>query len=262
MNQIIYVGKHLLTFSVTRHAHSNWEFIYCTGGEGALVFDDFTLPYREGDIALIPPYVPHSNQSSDGFTNIHINMADPTLFFKSPLIIRDDSNRFIFNAFSGAFYQYSSAPGQQTPLLAAYGNLIACHLSAHDSEPKLSAVTREIRSSIINNYPDCNYELDVYLRSFPFSYDYLRKLFKKEIGVTPHRFLTDMRLQAAAESLGSDYADAGSISEVARMCGFREPLYFSRIFKNKYGVSPSVYQRDRSGAAKPADGSSMKILLP
>ena len=46
------------------------------------------------------------------------------------------------------------------------------------------------------------------------------------------------------------------------MCGFREPLYFSRIFKNKYGVSPSAYQQNRSRAEEAADGESMKIMLP
>ena len=262
LNEIIYAGKHLLTFSVSRHAHSNWEFIYCTSGEGTLIFDDFSLTYAEGDIALIPPYVPHSNQSLDGFTNIHVNLANPTLALKSPLIVRDDSNRFILNAFTGAFYEYSTAPGHQTRLLSVYGDLIVCHMAERLAAPKFSGVVREIISSITNNYPDCNYELDVYLRSLPFSYDYLRKLFKKEIGVTPHKFLTDMRLQTAAESLSSDYGDAGSISEIARMCGFREPLYFSRVFKNKYGVSPSAYQQDRSGTTAPVDDASMKIMLP
>ena len=123
-------------------------------------------------------------------------------------------------------------------------------------------MVREIVNSITNNYPDANFELDVYLRSLPFSYDYLRKLFKKELGVTPHKFLMDMRLQTAAESLSSDFGDAGNISEIAHMCGFREPLYFSRVFKNKYGVSPSAYQQRQLASSSHADSESMKIILP
>lgn len=262
MNQIIYVGKHLLTYSVTRHAHTNWEFIYCTGGEGFLTFDDLTLSYGEGDIAVIPPYVPHTNDSSEGFTNIHINMADPTLSLKTPTIIKDDSNRFIRNAFAGAFYHYSSAPGQQTPILLAYGTLVASYLSSYQEAPAYSKVVSEIESNIIQNYPDPNYELDTYLRSFPFSYDYLRKLFKKEVGVTPHQYLIDKRLQTAAESLCSPLVDGSNISEIARMCGFREPLYFSRIFKSKYGVSPSRYQLSKvDGSLSAQDPESMKITL-
>ena len=36
MNEIIYAGKHLLTYSVSRHAHGSWELIYCTRYEGFL----------------------------------------------------------------------------------------------------------------------------------------------------------------------------------------------------------------------------------
>lgn len=247
LNQIIYVGKHLLTYSVTRHTHSGWEFIYCTGGTGALAFEDRVLTYSSGDIAVIPPGIPHRNESVEGFTNIHINMDDPTLSIKQPCILRDDKRRSILAAFESVFYHFSLSPGQQTPLLIAYGNLIAAYLSAYQETPGYSEVVSLIESNILQNYPDCNYELDTYLRSFPFSYDYLRKLFKKEVGVTPHQYLVDKRLQTAAESLCSPFADGSNVSEVARMCGFREPLYFSRIFKSKYGVSPTKYQKQKTG---------------
>ncbi|MBQ5777968.1 MAG: AraC family transcriptional regulator, partial [Oscillospiraceae bacterium] len=29
------------------------------------------------------------------------------------------------------------------------------------------------------------------------------------------------------------------ISEISRMSGYNDPLYFGKVFKNKYGVSPS-----------------------
>ena len=74
MNRIIYVGKHLLTFSVTTHAHSSWELVYCTSGEGRFCFESVTLPYREGDLIVIPPFISHRNESEQGFTNIHMNM--------------------------------------------------------------------------------------------------------------------------------------------------------------------------------------------
>ena len=93
MNNIIYVGKHLLTLSVGRHAHNSWELVYCTEGSGAFHFDDFDLNYKKGDIVVVPPLVPHGNTSSDGFTNIHLNLTDTALPFKSPVIIQDDSNQ-------------------------------------------------------------------------------------------------------------------------------------------------------------------------
>ena len=79
MNHIIYVGKHALTWTVSRHLHKGWELIYCTSGGGELVFADRTLRYAANDVAIIPPMVPHSNVSTEGFTNIHMNLTDAAL---------------------------------------------------------------------------------------------------------------------------------------------------------------------------------------
>ncbi len=77
MNDIVYAGKHAVTFRVPRHEHDTWELIYCTGQGGELRFDDFSLPYAVGTVAVIPPFTPHSNVSQNGFTNIHVNPASP-----------------------------------------------------------------------------------------------------------------------------------------------------------------------------------------
>ncbi len=264
MNDIVYAGKHSVTLSVSRHAHNTWELIYCTGGQGHFDFDnDLTIPYEKGTIVIIPPNTPHSNGSSEGFTNIHLNMSNTTMNFKAPFSIMDDSNQFIYNAFSAAFFHFYGDPDRKPMLLSAYGDLIACYLSAYRKVNRLSPIVEEIESNIIQNYPDCNYMLDEYLLSLHFSYDYLRKLFKKELGVTPHKYLQDKRLKTAADMLRSNYSDSGSIAEIAQTCGFREPLYFSRMFKKKYGVAPSYYinsaQNDVPDPNQTSD--SMKIIL-
>ena len=262
MNDIIYAGKHSLTRNVSRHAHSSWELIYCTGGDGELIFDDGTeLSYDTGTVVAIPPYLSHENRSRLGFTNIHLNIQDCTLTGKTPVVVTDDSNSFILNAFSAAYHHFCGSGGQRAMLLDIYGDLIVCYLTSYQNLPTHSRVVDEIESNIIQNYPDCNYELDSYLRSFPFSYDYLRKLFKKELGVTPHKYLIDKRLQTAAEQLRAGNL-SGNITEISRLCGFREPLYFSRMFKKKYGVAPSYYVENAGGTTPEEDADSIKIQVP
>ena len=54
-----------------------------------------------------------------------------------------------------------------------------------------------------------------------------------------------------------------SVTDVARMCGFREPLYFSRMFKKKYGVAPSFYVQSRQGTDNaPILNSDLMKVLP
>ena len=262
LNDIIYAGRHSITLDVSRHFHNTWELVYCTGGNGTFLFDDLALPYVLGDVVVIPPMVPHTNRSDEGFTNIHLNLSDAVLAFSQPMLVRDDSNGFILDAFNAAYFHYQKRE-EEPLLLSAYGSLIAAHiLTLARQKRSYSKIITEIESTIIRNYADYNFELDSYLRALPFSYDYLRKLFKKELGITPHQYLADLRLHSAADLLYSGEANY-SVSEIALLCGFREPLYFSRMFKKKYGVSPSYYVPERRQALSesPTDSDSTKIRL-
>lgn len=68
---------------------------------------------------------------------------------------------------------------------------------------------------------------------------YLSKLFKEETGVSFINYLTDCRLEKAKELLQKkEY----SIKEITAMTGYNDQNYFSRLFKNKFGISPSEYR--------------------
>lgn len=258
MNNILYVGKHALTWTVSRHIHKSWELIFCTGGSGEMIFDDRTLAYGVNDVAIVPPMIPHSNASREGFTNIHMNLTDPALTYAEPLIIRADSNGFLRDAFTAAFYYWSEASAEYT-LLPLYGQLIVAYLTQYRPIRRHSETVQQIEDNILQHYPDCTYDLNAYLGSLPFNTEYLKKMFKKETGLTPLQYLTDRRLENAASTL-STFWGKGNISETARMCGFSDPLYFSRLFKKKYGVSPRNYTPETAAPA-PSGPDEVKIMV-
>ncbi len=259
MNDITYVGKNTVLNTVSRHAHESWEFVYCTRGSGTFLFDDRSLDYHEGDVVVIPPMTPHSNAGTDDPQNIHINMVSPALSFSVPLIITDDPSRFLLDTFQAVFFHFYSDRKEASALLSVYGDLVICYLAAYRAGSTLTPIVAQIENNIIANYADSGYELDSYMHSLPFSYDYLRKLFQKELGVTPHRYLVDKRLKMAAELLMTD-AGAGTwaIGDIAPMCGFSDPLYFSKMFKKRYGVAPRYYPEYcvKNAAARPGTDSS------
>jgi len=57
-------------------------------------------------------------------------------------------------------------------------------------------------------------------------------------GTTVARDIWDARLERAHERLVADPADPGSITEIARSCGFVDLAGFSRMFRRRYGMSP------------------------
>ncbi len=240
-NEIVYIGKNLITFSMHRHSHENWELVYCTKGGGEFLFENSSIKYSEGDIVVIPPDTLHANNSVEGFTNIHINIENAMLSFKEPVIISDDGEKHILNSFNDAFYFYNSAIDNKALILAAFGNLIVNYVIAFHNTKPLREVTDMIKNDIMKNFTDCGYELDEFLKTIPFSYDYLRKIFKNDTGLTPHNFLTSLRMEMAKQLLCTADGSDQNISQIAYICGFSEPLYFSRVFKKYYGCSPKNY---------------------
>jgi AraC-like DNA-binding protein len=70
------------------------------------------------------------------------------------------------------------------------------------------------------------------------SEDYFRKLFKKEYGTSPQKYLINLRIQHAIQLMSGENF---SLKEVAFMSGYKEYKYFSAEFKKIKGVSPSKY---------------------
>lgn len=69
---------------------------------------------------------------------------------------------------------------------------------------------------------------------------YFRKLFKAEYGVSPKKYITDLRVKYAAELICTGYY---TLPEVSEMTGFTDYRHFSVTFKNSIGCSPSKYRR-------------------
>lgn len=67
---------------------------------------------------------------------------------------------------------------------------------------------------------------------------YLRRLFREAYGVTPHRYLMDLRIKVARQMLGGSYE---SVTEVAERCGFSGVYHFCRAFRTATGMTPTEY---------------------
>ena len=67
---------------------------------------------------------------------------------------------------------------------------------------------------------------------------YFRKLFKEEYGISPQKYIIDLRIQNAVGLISVGYY---SLKEIAYMSGYNDYKYFSVEFKKIVGVSPSEY---------------------
>lgn len=66
------------------------------------------------------------------------------------------------------------------------------------------------------------------------------ELFKSCFGLTPNKYLTNLKIEYAKNLMGTDYF---SISQIAEMCGFSDVYYFCKVFKTETGTTPAKYKK-------------------
>jgi len=71
---------------------------------------------------------------------------------------------------------------------------------------------------------------------------YFRKLFQLNYSQSPQSYVLDKRLSHARTII--DTGDYSTITSIAAAIGYNDPLYFSRAFSKRYGVSPSEYAKN------------------
>ncbi len=77
---------------------------------------------------------------------------------------------------------------------------------------------------------------------------YLHRIFKAATGASIQSYLLDYRMRQACILLTTTSL---SVRVVAHSVSYIDPLYFSRIFHQKMGVSPSEYRKSKQSASPP-----------
>ena len=100
-----------------------------------------------------------------------------------------------------------------------------------------------IRHYIEENIGNSDANIDDMAATAATSRSTLNRRLNSLIGITAAQLLIDARMQHAANLLtkGNREKGSASVTDIAYRCGYTDPRYFSRCFKQKYGVAPSEY---------------------
>jgi AraC-like DNA-binding protein len=75
--------------------------------------------------------------------------------------------------------------------------------------------------------------------SLNMGYSWFRKIFKRYTGLSPNQYKMQVKFQKAKELLNSSNMQ---IKEIGAFLNFESESYFITFFKNKAGVTPSLYR--------------------
>lgn len=97
-------------------------------------------------------------------------------------------------------------------------------------------------------------DLETVARAVNITPHHIIRLFRQHLGDTPMRYLWNLRTRRGSDLLRHTSL---SVSEIAYEVGFQSPFHFSRVIKEKYGMSPKSYriQHQNQTPVAPEEGA-------
>ncbi|WP_026511331.1 MULTISPECIES: helix-turn-helix domain-containing protein [unclassified Butyrivibrio] len=115
-----------------------------------------------------------------------------------------------------------------------------CTMVQHNSTTGYSATMQKVLNHIMQNLTNTELTLQSTAASLGLNKSYLATLFKKETSKTFTGYVNFKRLEHAIFLLN---ATDLQIQEVANSCGIPDVTYFTRIFRQEKGMTPTQYRK-------------------
>lgn len=117
-------------------------------------------------------------------------------------------------------------------------------LARHAGMPAMRPVGREPSAvALARAFVDANFQDDIDLQTLAdlsaLSRHHFIRAFKREVGLTPHAYLTDRRIRHARRLLARGTPPALT----AAQCGFCDQSHLNRAFKARVGTTPGAFAR-------------------
>ena len=93
---------------------------------------------------------------------------------------------------------------------------------------------------LANHLSDTDLNIDTFAQKMGYGRTTFYKKVKKLTGKTPNDYIRSLRMERAAELLKDD---TKTIAQIAYQVGFDDPYYFSKTFKQYFGITASQYRK-------------------
>lgn len=249
------------------HSHEHLEFVYVLSGAGRYQIEGEVIPAVAGDLLVINPGVRHQairdRNSNWPATEFVVGFADIRIpgYPKDYIPLRQ--NRYVIHAEGDLkskivrictlldLENRVSREGQYLMQKALLTELLVLVLREQcgNGEEKNVCETKALNKAYmvgrIIDFFEEHYEekisLEYIAENMYLSPFYISKIFKNETGESPIRYLINIRLEKAKQLLEEGYQ--GSVQEIAALVGYEDAYHFSKLFKKRYGITPTEAKR-------------------
>ena len=237
-------------FCFPLHWHENTEMHFIFEGSAALRCGENITVLKKGDFAII-----NSNELHEGLgenCSYGCIILPPSFFDENHTIFqRCINDEYVCELVNKIFTAHRSDTPQSSLEIKGYTYLLVVYLIQNYSLEtlsgdkyrnhfqKLAKINKAIKF-INENYTE-NITTRYLAKMVHLSEGHFCHLFKDVTEKTAKEYILSLRIEKAQELLN---ATEMTITEICYCCGFSDPNYFTRTFKQKTDISPREYKKN------------------
>ena len=230
---------------IRKKGRMDYHILLINSGTCELLHKDKLYTLSRGNLAIYAPNEEQKYSFSSGCSSFWCHFSGnlvEELFNSCNLtsgVYFINPNKEIFETYSNLIQRFHLSDKQT---LANASLLELIYYISNASTPSEQSHNSDIITQALT-YININYNKQLTLEELSKKAGYSKSrfshLFLEIVGISPIKYQNDIRLKNACELLHSTNL---TITEIAQSCGFGDPLYFSRIFKKKYKISPTQHR--------------------
>lgn len=238
-------------FHIQRYDAKYFILEYIVSGKGYLKINGKLHTLQANDVYLLEPGSSHEYYADkeDPFKKYWINFRSDVFFnifneydLKHIYVFRDtdisEEMTKIFELEKVSLYNDQIYKEASKHLFAIFMKLA----EKNEIKAKGSVVAQQILAEL-DKAIDSSISIDEICNTLFISRSKLIREFKKHYDITPHAYLMNRKISFSKMLLQNTNH---SIKSIANHLGFADEHYFSNVFKNKTGMTPSEYRKSKS----------------
>jgi len=218
--------------------HPFWELSAVMNGDLEMLTENGSLALRKGSVFLAPKGTAHSELSAEAADTIWIGFEgaiDERAFSKAASVSSEElcqeAERLWLLSRRKGGSNGSELDGAMRKLFGGFCRTLE-EGAKGESQP-----LAERAAAIFNERFSEELQIPEIAESLGVSEGHFFRVFKARYGQTPVEYLMEIRMEEAAQLLVNTEAP---VSEIAKLCGYKDQFYFSRVFSKRFGRSPSA----------------------
>ena len=211
-------------------------------GEGILHLRNEDIHLYSGDIFFGLPAVPFSLEPIKDFKYMYVSYLGTRANYLTDKFRINEKN-CVFRGFNeltdfwrNALDMDSTVAELRSESVVLYTfSSIGTKYYPSGNKSKEQTAASEAKKYIDDNFTNPELSLQGIAEALSYNPKYLSSLFKSAFKLGISDYITTIRIQHACALM--DQGVSG-VKNIAFLCGFNDPLYFSKVFKTKMGLSP------------------------